>query len=142
VQRGRKAPLFSFCIAIGEMLFTLIRYSTQSSHGTQSTFKERITVASFDQGLRVFHISSAWLIVVCRGIVCSGRVLCVLAEKPGLTGSQLAEELDVSATAANRHISLLAEKGVILRSPNDDRGHVYSIRDEYREYLSRVSDVL
>jgi predicted transcriptional regulator len=70
------------------------------------------------------------------------RVLCVLAEKPGLTGSQLAEELNVSATAANRHISLLAEKGVILRSPNDDRGHVYSIKAEYREYLSLASEML
>lgn len=70
------------------------------------------------------------------------RVLCVLAEKPGLTGSQLAEELNVSATAANRHISLLAEKGVILRSPNDDRGHVYSIKAEYREYLSHASEML
>jgi predicted ArsR family transcriptional regulator len=66
----------------------------------------------------------------------------ILAEKPGLTGQDLAKELNVSATAANRHIAMLANKGVIEQVSGTDRGHGYAIKDERREHVEKAMELL
>lgn len=67
------------------------------------------------------------------------KVLEVLEAKPGLTGLEISKELGVSSTAAHRHIGLLVESGIIDRKPHIERGYVYTIKDEYRQQVARIS---
>jgi hypothetical protein len=66
------------------------------------------------------------------------RTLEVIASKPGLSGSGLARELNLSATAANRHVATLAEKGIIELVAVADHGHGYIICSELRERVEKA----
>ncbi|HEY3272917.1 MAG TPA: winged helix-turn-helix transcriptional regulator [Methanocella sp.] len=66
------------------------------------------------------------------------RTLETIASKPGLSGSALARELNLSATAANRHVATLAEKGIIEQVPVPEKGYGYVIKAEHREMISRL----
>jgi predicted transcriptional regulator len=70
------------------------------------------------------------------------RVLEVIASNPGLSGSALARELNLSATAANRHIATLADKGVIEQVPVPDKGYGYVISGELRERVEKAMALL
>ncbi|MGA9139282.1 MAG: winged helix-turn-helix transcriptional regulator [Methanocella sp.] len=70
------------------------------------------------------------------------RMLVVLSRRPGITGPELARELNVSTTAAHRHISELAEKGIVERTAGDDNSYAYSIKEEYRPHVMRIMDRL
>jgi biotin operon repressor len=70
------------------------------------------------------------------------RVLEVIASKPGLSGSALARELNLSATAANRHVAMLVEKGVIEQVLLAVHGHGYVISGELRERVEKAMELL
>ncbi|MGA9140428.1 MAG: winged helix-turn-helix transcriptional regulator [Methanocella sp.] len=64
----------------------------------------------------------------------------VLAVRPGLSGSALARELGISPTAANRHISLLASKGIVVQVPSSGQGNGYVISETYRERIRHIKE--
>jgi predicted transcriptional regulator len=66
------------------------------------------------------------------------NILQALIERPGLSGTDLARELDISVTAINRHIGELSDKGVIEKRPGTERGFVYAIKAEHREFIKRI----
>ncbi len=66
------------------------------------------------------------------------RMLDVIAVKPGLSGSALARELGISPTAANRHIALLARKGVVKQISSPGKGSGYAICEAYDESIKRM----
>jgi predicted transcriptional regulator len=66
------------------------------------------------------------------------RTLEAIASKPGLSGSALARELNLSATAANRHVATLADKGIIEQVPVPEKGYGYVIKAEHREMIGRL----
>jgi predicted transcriptional regulator len=70
------------------------------------------------------------------------ETLRAVAEKPGLSGPELAEKLNVSATAAHRDLTTLARRGIIEQVPGSDRGHSYSIKDEHRERVRMAMELL
>lgn len=70
------------------------------------------------------------------------KTLQILLAKPGLTGQQLQEELDLSMTATHKHVSLLVEKGVVARIPGEGRSVAYAIDDRYREDIIRLAEKL
>ena len=70
------------------------------------------------------------------------RVLNALAEKPGLSNVEISRELDISTGAASRHMNELLTKGVVVKAPQGDRGFAYSIKDEYRQYVTKMMDRL
>jgi predicted transcriptional regulator len=66
------------------------------------------------------------------------RTLEAIARNPGLSGSGLARELNLSATAANRHVATLANKGIIEQVPVPEKGYGYVIKAEHREMIGRL----
>jgi predicted ArsR family transcriptional regulator len=66
------------------------------------------------------------------------RILVALDEKPGITSQGLAQELDISATAVNRHVSTLVEKGVVEHVPGAKHGRGYAIKNEYKELVAKA----
>jgi predicted transcriptional regulator len=70
------------------------------------------------------------------------RVLNVLAEKPGLSNVEISKELSISTGAASRHMNELLSKGIVDKLPQGDRGYAYSIKGDYKEYVTRVMDRL
>jgi predicted transcriptional regulator len=70
------------------------------------------------------------------------ETLRAVAEKPGLSGPELAEKLNVSTTAAHRDLTVLARRGIIEQVPGNDRGHGYSIKDEHKERVRRAMELL
>ena len=70
------------------------------------------------------------------------RVLNVLAEKPGLSNVEISKELSISTGAASRHMNELLTKGIVIKMPQGDRGFAYSIKDEYRLYITRMMERL
>ena len=70
------------------------------------------------------------------------KTLHAIAEKPGLSGPELAEKLNVSTTAAHRDITLLARRCLIEQVPGNDRGYGYTIKDEHREHVNKAMELL
>ena len=70
------------------------------------------------------------------------KTLYAIAEKPGLSGPELAGVLDVSTTAAHRDLALLARRGIIEQVPGSDRLYGYAIKDEHRERIDRAMELL
>ncbi|HUL61831.1 MAG TPA: winged helix-turn-helix transcriptional regulator [Methanocella sp.] len=70
------------------------------------------------------------------------RVLNTLAEKPGLSNVEISRELNISTGAASRHMNELLTKGIVMKAPQGDRGFAYSIKDEYRQYVTKMMDRL
>ncbi|OPY26883.1 MAG: MarR family protein [Methanocella sp. PtaU1.Bin125] len=70
------------------------------------------------------------------------RVLNTLAEKPGLSNVEISRELNISTGAASRHMNELLSKGVVTKVPQADRGYAYSIKEEYRHYVTKMMDRL
>ena len=70
------------------------------------------------------------------------RVLNTLAEKPGLSNVEISRELNISTGAASRHMNELLTKGVVMKVPQADRGYSYSIKEEYRQYVTKMMDRL
>ncbi|HEY3272918.1 MAG TPA: HTH domain-containing protein [Methanocella sp.] len=70
------------------------------------------------------------------------ETLRAVAEKPGLSGPELAEKLNVSTTAAHRDLTVLARRGIIEQVPGSDRVHGYSIKDEHRERVRKAMELL
>ncbi|WP_048198527.1 winged helix-turn-helix transcriptional regulator [Methanocella arvoryzae] len=68
------------------------------------------------------------------------RTLQILAEKPGISGSELSRELGVSDTAAYRHVNLLVEKGIVIKGAGVERGVGYTIKAEYVPFVTRTSE--
>lgn len=69
------------------------------------------------------------------------RVLKILTEKPGLSGSELASALGVSETAAYRYANLLAEQGILRKEAQGERNCVYSITDRYLAQVAGLSEL-
>ncbi len=70
------------------------------------------------------------------------RVLSALAEKPGMSNVEISREMNISTGAASRHMTELFQKGIVTKTPMDDRGFAYAIKDEYKEYVLRMIDRL
>jgi Uncharacterized protein conserved in archaea len=70
------------------------------------------------------------------------RVLNALAEKPGMSNVEISRELNISTGAASRHMNELLSRGIIDKAPQGDRGFAYSIKDEYRQYVTKMMDRL
>jgi predicted transcriptional regulator len=70
------------------------------------------------------------------------ETLRAVAEKPGLSGPELAEKLNVSTTVAHRDLTMLSQKGIIVPVLGSDRGHGYVIRSEQRERVEKAMELL
>ncbi|CAJ35855.1 winged helix-turn-helix transcriptional regulator [Methanocella arvoryzae] len=70
------------------------------------------------------------------------RVLSALAEKPGMSNVEISREMNISTGAASRHMTELFQKGIVTKTPMDDRGFAYAIKDEYKEYVLRMIERL
>lgn len=70
------------------------------------------------------------------------RVLNALAEKPGLSNVEISRELNISTGAASRHMNELLTRGIIDKAPQGDRGFAYTIKEEFRQYVTRMMDRL
>lgn len=70
------------------------------------------------------------------------RVLNALAEKPGLSNVEISRELNISTGAASRHMNELLSRGIVNKTPHGDRGFSYTIKEEYRQYVTRMMDRL
>jgi predicted transcriptional regulator len=70
------------------------------------------------------------------------RVLNALAEKPGLSNVEISRELNISTGAASRHMNELLTRGIVDKAPQGDRGFAYNIKDEYRQYVTKMMDRL
>jgi len=66
------------------------------------------------------------------------KILCALTDKPMLSSSDLAEELDISLTAVNRHVNELVEKGIVEKLPGTERGYAYAIKARHRERIKEL----
>ena len=63
------------------------------------------------------------------------KILFVLIERPERSCSDLAGELGISVTAVSRHVTELADKGIVEKQPSAERGFVYSVRREHRDMI-------
>jgi predicted transcriptional regulator len=70
------------------------------------------------------------------------RVLNALADKPGLSNVEISRELNISTGAASRHMNELLSRGIIDKAPQGDRGFAYTIKEEYRQYVTKMMDRL
>jgi predicted transcriptional regulator len=70
------------------------------------------------------------------------RVLNTLAEKPGLSNVEISRELNISTGAASRHMNELLSRGIVDKAPQGERGFAYTIKEEYRQYVTKMMDRL
>jgi predicted transcriptional regulator len=70
------------------------------------------------------------------------RVLNTLAEKPGLSNVEISRELNISTGAASRHMNELLSRGIVDKAPQGERGFSYTIKEEYRQYVTRMMERL
>ena len=70
------------------------------------------------------------------------RVLNTLAEKPGLSNVEISRELNISTGAASRHMNELLSRGIVDKAPQGERGFAYTIKEEYRQYVTRMMERL
>lgn len=66
------------------------------------------------------------------------KILCALVERQMLSSSDLAEELDISLTAVNRHVNELVDKGIVEKLSGMERGYVYAIKAQHRERIKKL----
>jgi predicted transcriptional regulator len=111
------------------------------------TINHKIVEHKDDKYLRYFTNSNSYSIEE-RAVVSlmkrepMWRVLNTLAEKPGLSNVEISRELNISTGAASRHMNELLTKGVVMKVPQADRGYAYSIKEEYRQYVTKMMDRL
>ncbi|HMK46592.1 MAG TPA: hypothetical protein VK436_08185 [Methanocella sp.] len=60
----------------------------------------------------------------------------------GITGLELSQELSLSMAATHKHVSLLVEKGIVARRVQEGHSYAYSIKEEYRPQVARVTEQL
>lgn len=100
-----------------------------------------VTHGDGDKFVRYFKNSGAFtqeerelLSLMRRRTVAS--MLATMAEKPEITCPELSRELDISDTAAYKHINLLVEKGIVSKTARGERSYVYSLKEEYKPHVT------
>lgn len=111
------------------------------------TINHKIVEHKDDKYLRYFTNSNSYSIAE-RTVISlmkrepMWRVLNALSERPGLSNVEIARELNISTGAASRHMTELFQKGIVTKTPMGDRGFAYAIKDEYKEYVVRMTERL
>ncbi len=70
------------------------------------------------------------------------KTLGQLLERPGLSNGELAQRLEISTTSTYHHLNELMARGIVEKMPNEDRSYAYTIKEEYRQHVTRMMDRL
>jgi predicted transcriptional regulator len=55
---------------------------------------------------------------------------------------EISRELNISTGAASRHMNELLSRGIVDKAPQGERGFAYTIKEEYRLYVTKMMDRL